>query len=357
MRPDDTGVESAWPSRIGQISPPSSRWLEFHIFACRTPAQAVNQYSRTAPARHMSRSQLLPHRSTARSLHHWLSPPLVELDLHLHRRKPVHLLLQHVLLLGSCHQRNCPSMWALFDRWRPFDRWTEKRGFPLPPPPSRAHPSVQAVLPDSRDQHPRPTAHARLTGHGQCPCASHICCRSTPDHPRPSAEGSRRDRTSPLSPSVSRVARGAQPRARILGGVMHVRAASRFLNPRPEDLVHPRAFSRCSCSQYPTGLVIPAPNAAPPLPCPFMFQAEQRPCRHCSNFCLPGRRAVGVASGFTNAGCLTMSGDAHPTSGCRAWTNQVHLTRFSRAPPVSATELAGPMAGPQPHMAAVGISE
>jgi hypothetical protein len=155
-------------------------------------------------------------------------------------------------------------MWALFDRWRPFDRWTEKRGFPLPPPPSRAHPSVQAVLPDSRDQHPRPTAHARLTGHGQCPCASHICCRSTPDHPRPSAEGSRRDRTSPLSPSVSRVARGAQPRARILGGVMHVRAASRFLNPRPEDLVHPRAFSRCSCSQYPTGLVIPAPNAAPP---------------------------------------------------------------------------------------------
>ena len=41
MRPDDTGVESAWPSRIGQISPPSSRWLEFHIFACRTPAHAV----------------------------------------------------------------------------------------------------------------------------------------------------------------------------------------------------------------------------------------------------------------------------------------------------------------------------
>ena len=47
-----------------------------------------------------------------------------------------------------------------------------------------------------------------------------------------------------------------------------------------------------------------------------------------------------------------MSGDAHPTSGCRAWTNQVHLTRFSRAPPVSATELAGPMAGPQPQMSA-----
>ena len=152
----------------------------------------------------MSRSRCCCHRSTARSLHHRLTPPLVERSLHLRRREPVHLelLLQHVLLRLQCHALVNPSCGC-----HPADRWSR----PLDAP---------ALL-----------------------------------RPRSSL------RTQPVIPAS--VSRGGEP-----------------------------------------------------LGCSPIYHAR----------------------------CRTMSGDAHPTSGCRAWTNQVHLTRFPRAPPVVRHEMLGPMA-------------
>ena len=135
----------------------------FHIFACRTPAQAVNHSAATASAGlDMSRSRSCCHRSTARSLHHWLTPPLVERSLHLRRREPVHqeLLLQHVLLRLQRHALVNPSCGC-----HPADRWSRPLDAPALLRP-RFHPpgpcsSVRSVLSDSRIKYTRPTAHAQ----------------------------------------------------------------------------------------------------------------------------------------------------------------------------------------------------
>ena len=172
---------------------------------------------------------------------------MVELGLHLHRRKPVHLLelLQHVFLPAPVCQTlpiNVGLRCALYDRWNRVSPGMAHDGLCLHLP-LRAHPSVQAVLPDSREQHPRPTAHDRSWAVSVY--LAHLLQKHARSPPAHSAEGSRRDRTSPLSlrrRERRRLVSPVSPAALSRGPRIHRRVISAARDPHEHDLAHPRAF-------------------------------------------------------------------------------------------------------------------
>ena len=184
------------------------------------------------------------------------------------------------------------------------------------------------------------------------PGAPRTAVRAQPGHPRPTVPRARGAEQNPTY-CVAAAARAGLRR--------QVPCCPR---PRPRT----RLRGACSCWRQPPRCTWPvhelfqgarvrptkatARSGPPVLPFVCRLTVPDGVLSLLSQLLSPGEESRWVAHRFINARCRTMSGDAHPTSGCRAWTNQVHLTRFSRAPPVSATELAGPMAGPQPHMAA-----